>query len=148
MKRVFVLWLIFLAMAQGREYKAVFDCSSDDARYISGRMKLVEETLRLIEKQGNTGTFALTLHGGCVPIVAANMDEIVSDEELPLIRQAQETLKRLHGEKKVEIVACAMSLKANGLDAGDVLPFVRVSEDSFIDTIGYQNDGYAVMTFP
>ena len=40
-----------------------------------------------------------------------------------------------------------MSLNANGIDQKDVLPFVDISENSFIDTMGYQNHGYAIMTF-
>jgi len=40
-----------------------------------------------------------------------------------------------------------MSLENNGLEQADVLPFVRISPNSFIDTIGYQNNGYALMTF-
>jgi intracellular sulfur oxidation DsrE/DsrF family protein len=111
-------------------------------------MKVVEETIRLIEKQGETARFAITLHGGCVPMVAGRMDDIVSDKELVFAKKAQETLRRLHEDNGVEIVACAMSLEANGIDEVDVVPFVQISPDSFIDTIGYQNDGYALMTFP
>jgi len=66
---------------------------------------------------------------------------------MPYVKRAQETITRLAKEKGVEIVACAMSLDANALEQKDVLPFIRISEDSFIDTIAYQNSGYAVMTF-
>lgn len=148
MKRVVVLLLMLASVSQGREYKAVFDCSTDDQRFISSRMKVVEETIRLIEKQGDTARFAITLHGGCVPMVAERMDDIVSDKELVFAQKAQETLRRLHEDNGVEIVACAMSLEANDIDEVDVVPFVQISPDSFIDTIGYQNDGYALMTFP
>ena len=63
------------------------------------------------------------------------------------IQKAQETIKRLSEEKNVEIVVCNMSLKANDVDTKEVLPYIRLSKDSFIDTIGYQNKGYGIMTF-
>lgn len=139
--------LLFLNALQGQEYKAVFDCSSDNARYIMTRINLVEKTMSMIEKRGEVATFAITLHGGCVPIISKEFADITSQEDIPYIQKAQESITRLSKEKNVEIVACAMSLNANGIDQKDVLPFVHISENSFIDTMGYQNHGYAIMTF-
>jgi intracellular sulfur oxidation DsrE/DsrF family protein len=147
MKRKLLLLSILVGLLQAQEYKSVFDCSSDDPRYISGRMMLIEKTMELIEKRGDKATFAITVHGGCIPMVSRAFDEIVYDEDMPYVKRAQETITRLAKRKGVEIVACAMSLDANALEQKDVLPFIRISEDSFIDTIAYQNSGYAVMTF-
>ena len=147
MKQTFLLLFTLFGALHAQEYKAVFDCSSDDARYISGRMMLVEKTIEMIEKRGDKATVAITLHGGCVPMASRAFDEIIYDEDMPYIQNAQNVITRLAGKKGVEIVACAMSLDANALEQKEVLPFVRISENSFIDTIGYQNRGYAVMTF-
>jgi intracellular sulfur oxidation DsrE/DsrF family protein len=73
--------------------------------------------------------------------------DIVDDEDIPTIKKAQESIRRLAKEKKVKIIACAMSWEANAIEPKEVLPFVTISENSFIDTIGYQNNGYALMTF-
>ena len=139
--------VMLLGVVQAQEFKAVFDCSSDDARFILSRINLIEMTMRMIEKRGDKAKFALTLHGGCVPMVSKEYGEVVYDEDQPYIKKAQETITRLSKKKDVEIVACAMSLEHNGLEQADVLPFVRISPNSFIDTIGYQNNGYALMTF-
>lgn len=147
MKQTLLLILTLFGTIQAQEYKAVFDCSSDDARYISGRMILVEKTIGMIEQRGDKATVAITLHGGCVPMASRAYDEIIYDEDMPYIKNAQNIITRLAKKKGVEIVACAMSLDANGLEQQEVLPFVRISENSFIDTIAYQNRGYAVMTF-
>lgn len=149
MKTLIAAGVLFLAeaMLNAREYKAVFDCSSGDARYVASRMAVVEETVRLIELKGDTAKIALTLHGGCVGAVIRNIEEILDADDAVMMEKARESITRLHENRGSEIVACAMSLDANGIDKSDVLPFVRISEDSFIDTIGYQNDGYAVMTF-
>ena len=134
-------------LLQAQEYKAVFDCSSGDARFILSRMNLIDITMMMIEKNGDKARFAITLHGGCVPMVSKAYDEVVADEDLIYVKKAQETLVRLSKKKNIEIVACAMSLENNGLEREDIVPFVRISENSFIDTIGYQNRGYAIMTF-
>jgi intracellular sulfur oxidation DsrE/DsrF family protein len=146
MKQIAILFML-VGIAQAQDYKAVFDCSSGDARFILGRMNLIEITMLMIEKRGDKAHFALTLHGGCVPMISKEYGEVVYDEDQPYIQKAQETITRLSKRKGFEIVACAMSLENNGLEQEDVLPFVRISPNSFIDTIGYQNDGYALMTF-
>ena len=63
------------------------------------------------------------------------------------IKKAQNQLKRLATKKGVKVIVCAMSLNAKTIEEEDVLPFVEISKNSFIDTIAYQNDGYALMTF-
>ena len=147
MYKVLLTILIFAGVTQAKEYKTVFDCSSSDASYIKSRMWLVGKTMDMIEKRGDTATVAITLHGGCVQMVAQDYEMIVPDEDIKNIEKAQNYLLSLSKRKSVEVVACAMSLSASGIEKGDVLPFVKVSDNSFIDTIGYQNSGYALMTF-
>lgn len=149
-KKYVLLSLLLLPGAiQAKEYKAVFDCSSKNVGYIASRMFLIERTQDRIEKNGGSVKFAITIHGGCAPIVSENYDEIVSydDEELEIIAKAQTQLKRLATKKGVDVIVCAMSLNANTIEQDDVVPYAKISENSFIDTIGYQNDGYALMTF-
>jgi len=139
--------IVTFSVLPADEYKAVFDCSSDDASYIKSRMWLVGKTLDMIEKKGDTTKFVITLHGGCVPMVSKLYTEIVDDEDLPTIKKAQESITHLAKEKGVKIIVCAMSLNANAIEKKEVLPFVAISDNSFIDTIHYQNLGYALMTF-
>lgn len=147
MMKYMVVLLITLRLLHAQEYKAVFDCSSNDAQFIMSRMNLIDKTMQMIEKRSETAKFAITLHGGCVPMVSRTYSEVIDDSDVLFIRQAQEALIRLSKNKNIEIVACAMSLDSNAIEKSDVLPFVRISENSFIDTIRYQNHGYAIMTF-
>ena len=148
---MFIKLMLFLLMlgsfVQAKEYKVVFDCSAKDARFVMGRMILIERTINMIKEQGDSALVALTLHGGCVAMVSRNYDEIVDDADMDYIQKAQESISRLKKEKNVEVIVCAMSLNANTIDEDDVLPFVKITPNSFIDTIGYQNDGYALMSF-
>ncbi|MDD2791357.1 MAG: hypothetical protein PHU40_11940 [Sulfurimonas sp.] len=114
----FYLLLLLSSLAQAHEYKAVFDCSSDDAKYILSRMMLLEKTITMIEKDEERAKFALTLHGGCVAMVSKSYEDMTPDDELVYVSKAQETIKRLAEEKNVTIVACAMSLKSNAIAKG------------------------------
>lgn len=142
-----VFLFMFLGVVNAQEHKAVFDCSSDDAYFILSRMNLIEKTMLMIENNGDTSKFAITLHGGCVAMVSKAYEDIVDDADVNYIKQARETLTRLSKRENLEIVVCAMSLDANAIDKDEVSPFIRISKNSFIDTISYQNRGYAMMTF-
>lgn len=147
MRKYIFLISILLSFTQAQEYKSVFDCSSNNARFVMTRMSLIEKTMNMIEKRGDKAKFAITLHGGCVPMVSSAYGEIVPDEDMPYIKRAQESIRRLSKDKKVKIIVCAMSLNANAIENKEVLLFIHISENSFIDTIGLQNKGYALMTF-
>ena len=147
MKSLFLLLFVFLSLVQAREYKAVFDCSSGDASYVKSRMWLIGKTIDMMQSKGDTADVVLTLHGSCVPMISEDYELIVPDEDLENIKKAQDFLTKLAKEKNVKVIACQMSLNANAIDQKSVLPFVKITPNSFIDTIGYQNDGYALMTF-
>ncbi|MEN4052913.1 MULTISPECIES: DsrE family protein [Sulfurimonas] len=146
--RIFTLFLLlFVTFAEAKEYKVVFDCSSNDANYLKSRMWLVGKTIDMIEEQGDSIKAALTIHGKCALIASENYDMLVEGEAVNAMKQAQEYLIELSKRKNIELVVCAMSLNANSIDKEDVLPFLKISKNSYIDTIAYQNDGYALMTF-
>lgn len=148
MKYLLIVFIFLASITQAKEYKAVFDCSSKNAAYINSRMHLIERTINMIVEDGNSVDFVLTIHGGCAPLVSVNADEVIRDDnDLEIIEKAQVQLKKLAVKKNVKVIVCAMSLNANTIDADDVFPFVKISKNSFIETIGYQNDGYALMTF-
>jgi len=145
MMRVWAAFLFLGTVAWAQPYKAVFDCSSSNATYVKSRMWLIGKTMDMMEKEGDTTDFVITLHGGCVPMVSNEFDMIVDDKDIDAIKKAQEYLKELATKRGVRVIACAMSLSVNGIEQKEVLPFVQISKNSFIDTIKYQNNGYALM---
>ena len=80
-------------------------------------------------------------------MVSKDYDWLVDDKDIPYIKKAHESITHLAKEKGVKIIVCAMSLNANTIEKKEVLPFISISDNSFIDTIRYQNEGYALMTF-
>lgn len=147
MKKILISLFLLLSTSQAKEYKVVFNCSSNDAEFIKTRMWLVDKTITMIQEQGNSVKAALTIHGGCTPLVSKSPKDIVADEDLKHFQKAQEHLTKLVKEENLEVVACAISLKRNLIEQNDVLDFITISPNSFIDTIAYQNDGYAIITF-
>ncbi len=109
-------------------------------------MVLVERTIDMIERNGDSANFAITIHGSCAKIVSKEYDEIVKDDELGSVKVAQAQLMKLD-KRGVKVVVCAMSLNANAIDQKSVIPSIKISPNSFLDTIKYQNDGYALMVF-
>jgi len=142
-----LIFITLFSFLQAKEYKAIFDCSSKNVGYITSRVFLIERTMDMIEKNGDSVKFAITIHGSCAAITSVNFDEIVEENEVELMQKAQTQLKKLATKKDVKITVCAMSLNANNIEKEDVVGFVNISANSYIDTIGYQNDGYALMTF-
>ena len=147
MKQIFIVIFFLASPLLAKEYKSVFDCSSKDVSYITSRMFLIERTMDMIEAKGDSVKFALTIHGSCAAIVSKNFDEVVDEDDEELMQKAQTQLIKLANKKDVAVTVCAMSLNANTIPKEDVLSFVNISENSFIDTIAYQNDGYALMSF-
>lgn len=128
-------------------YKAIFDCSSDNTSFIKSRMWLIGKTIDMIEKKGDKTDFIITIHGGCAPMVSKEYDMIVPDEDVKNIKKAQEYLEVLSKKRGVKVIVCAMSLASKAIEQKEIVSFVNISPNSFIDTIGYQNKGYALMTF-
>lgn len=148
MIKLFLLFnLLSISILQATEYKVVYDCSASDASYIKSRMWLIGKTMDMMEEQGDSSKVVLTLHGGCVAMVSKEYDMMVPDEDVAAIKKAQEYLKTLIQRKNVKVITCAMSLASNAIDKGEVLPSIDISKNSFLDTIKYQNMGYALMTF-
>ena len=143
----FVLLLTFIGTLEAKEYKAVFDCSSGDSSYIRSRMWLIDKTISMIEAKGDKATVAVTLHGKCVAMVSQHYELIVPDEKIEDIKKAQGYLRTLIDNRGVAVTVCAMSLANNAISQEDVIERVKISPNSFLDTISYQNDGYALMTF-
>ncbi len=146
-KIILLIALIFTVSVQAKEHKVVFDCSASNAEYIKTRMWLVGKTIDMFEKNGDSVDVALTLHGSCVPMTSQNYELLVQDEDTEAIKQAQEYLIALSKRKNISITVCAMSLAKKSIIKEDILPFIHISPNSFLDTIRYQNEGYALMTF-
>ena len=146
-KTILLIALLFLSALHAKEYRVVYDCSSSEASFIKSRMWLIGKTMDMMKENGDSSRVVLTLHGDCVPMVSEDYDMLVTDEDVNDIEQAQKYLISLSERENIKIIVCAMSLAAKSISQKEVLPFIEISKNSFLDTIKYQNEGYALMTF-
>ncbi len=146
MKKFLLASLLPLFLA-AQEYKVVFDCSSERMGYLKSRMWLIAKTMDMFQEKGDSLTVALTMHGKCSMLASEDLDVYVNMEELSAALEAQKYLQKLLQRKGVEAVVCAMSLDANAIDKDSILEGIKVSPNSYMDTIRFQSMGYAVMTF-
>ena len=146
-KTILLIALLFVSALHAKEYSVIYDCSSNKASFVKSRMWLIGKTMDMMQENGDSSRVVLTLHGGCVPMVSEDYDMLVSDKDVKDIEQAQKYLISFSKRENVKIIVCAMSLAAKSISQKEVLPFIEVSKNSFLDTIKYQNEGYALMTF-
>ncbi len=144
LRTIFLTIFTLYATAQAQELKAIFDCSSKDASYIDSRMMLIEKTMDMIKEDKDKVNFVLTIHGECIKAASKNYADMIEIEDVAHINNAQKTMERI-SKKGVKIIACAIALSHYKIDQKDVLPFMKISKNSYIDLIKYQNQGYALM---
>ncbi len=145
-KTVFFLFLLSVGVFS-KDYKVVFDCSSGDAAYLKSRMWLIGKTIDMFKEKGDTLEVAITMHGKCSLLASEDFDVVVDEKDVKTIRTAQEYLQKLTKRSNVKATVCAMSLDANGVEQESILDGISISANSFIDTIKYQKDGFALMSF-
>ncbi len=141
------LFLLLAVTIEAKEYKVVFDCSSGDMGYLKSRMWLIGKTVDMFKDEGDTLKTVLTMHGQCAKLASEDLEFYVDEQQKKKALQAQKYLLQLLKKDKAKVYVCAMSLDANEIEAESILPKIKISKNSFIQTIKYQNKGYALMTF-
>ena len=144
--RIFFLFLIVIGL-EAKEYKVIFDCSSGDMGYLKSRMWLIGKTIDMFQKRGDNLQVVLTMHGKCSILASEDFDMYIRKEEVQKAKTAQEFLQLLLKRKNFKAFVCAMSLDANDIDKESIMERIKISPNSFTETIRYQNEGYAIMTF-
>lgn len=146
MKQLMVMCALLFSM-YGTEYKAVFDCSSKNFDYLQSRISLIEKTVSMIQAKKDTTDFTLLIHSGCTPISAVIPENLVKPSEVGFITNIQSKLEVLHKKYKVKILLCELAMNNADMEKDEVLSFITFTPNSFIDAIGLQNRGFAMMTF-
>lgn len=147
MKRLILLTLVLCGMLYAKPYKAVYDLSMSDMRYVLNRVMLIEKTAAMLKEKGETSEFVITIHSGATPIMAKMPDMYADEQDVPVIYNIHATLKRLKERYGVRIIGCNMAANAFGMEADELLPLLEMSPNSIIELIGLQNSGYAAVYF-
>ena len=143
-KTLLALGLLATSLFGGEPYKALFDCSSGDMKFVASRIWLIQKTADQLLEEKEPYDFVVTIHSGCTPIVAADPSGYPEADRLEGIQMQMETLAEEYG---VKFVACGIAAQRYALGKEDLLPFVTTVPNSITEAIRLQNQGYALIPF-
>jgi intracellular sulfur oxidation DsrE/DsrF family protein len=128
-----------------REAKVIWDITIGDERLFKDRLKLIQETADSLRKKGIIPKFIISIHGPATKFVTKSFAGTVFEKEkiegLPSIHK---TLQRL-AKKGIRIQQCGVTLKRGNIAHKDVLPFIAVEENVWVNMSALLNKGYACM---
>mgnify|MGYP002640957218 CR=1 FL=1 len=139
MKKI-IISLVLLLSTLAANQKAVFDCASEDMKFVFTRMALIELTAKEFQEKNTSYDFVLTIHSKCTQIV----DKTSEDK---YVKATHKKLKSLKEAYNVKIEVCGIAVDRLGYEKSDLLPFVDTVENSITRVITLQNDGYAFIPY-
>ena len=139
MKKIIISLLMFFSLL-GANQKAVFDCASEDMKFVYTRMSLIELTAKELQEAKIPYDFVLTIHSKCTQTV----DKTSEDKYVKNIHKKLETLK---ADYNVKIEVCGIAVDRLGYEKSELLPFVKIVNNSITRVISLQNQGYAFIPF-
>ena len=146
MKKLLPILLFVFSLSFAGEYRAVFDCSSSNARFVLNRLFLIQKTAEDFKEDNLKYKFEITMHGGCVLFLKKKNYDFSPKERLIVqdIKNQLEILKELYG---IKIKACNIALTRYNLSKNDIVDFVDIVKNSWKEIIILQNNGYALVPF-
>mgnify|MGYP001548359499 FL=1 len=120
----------------------VFDCSSDNEKYIASRLWLIDMSIKEYISNGTPYNVVLTIHSGCTDIVSKDVD---ADDKM--MKNIHKKLEIVSKHENVSIEACQIAVDRFKIKHDDLHPFVSLVPNSITRVISLQNDGYAYIPF-
>ncbi|BAI79801.1 conserved hypothetical protein [Deferribacter desulfuricans SSM1] len=156
MKKTLVVFLVILALPimsfagkltneevlKGvKKANVIFDVNVNKPELLLFRLKLIEQTVKDLEKYNKRGDIVVAIRGkGSLYVTKGN--KYVDEIELPVKKLIQKQIKIL-AAKNIKLVQCGIATKVLGIKNDDILSEIDVVDNSFITLIGYQMKGYA-----
>lgn len=89
---------------------------------------------------------AIVFHGAAVKLLSSDRSGF-DKEDNAAIDKFQDTLRQMKKEG-VKLEVCLYAVKKFGLDAATIMPEIDQVGNGFISVVGYQAQGYTVVTIP
>lgn len=136
----------YAALAGVQQVKAVFDVSvgsPQTANVVFWAVKNVyeDESVRALPKQPQV---AVVFHGPAVKLISTDHRDFKDSDKEALAEFAN--MIRQMKKDGVKIEVCLYALKVLGVDPATILPEVDKVGNGFISVVGYQAQGYSVVT--
>jgi intracellular sulfur oxidation DsrE/DsrF family protein len=136
----------YAALGGVKQVKAVFDVSlgsPQTANIVFWAVKNVyeDESVRALPKQPQV---AVVFHGPAVKLISTDHQDFKGSDKEALDTFAN-TIRQMKKDG-VKIEVCLYALKVMGVDPATMLPEVDIVGNGFISVVGYQAQGYSVVT--
>ncbi len=124
--------------------KAVFDVRYTSTKTAARHLKLVHQTVRDLVAMGKTPDFKMVFVGQSVKMVSSDRGGF-TEEETKDLDAIVEAVAELSNEG-VGLEICKVALGAANVDPNTVLPELKRVENGWFSLIGYQSQGYALLS--
>lgn len=121
-----------VALAGSSSGKIFFDVNVAEGEKLSLYLQVINETRVALVRQQVRPEIVVAFRGPAVKLVAKSAPSIAAQ-----IRELQ--------SQGVRFEACAVATKLFGVNNAEILPEVTVVGNTFISSLGYQNQGYALI---
>lgn len=123
--------------------KAVWDFTTGDARRFHDRVSLMLHAARSFQSQGISVDFVVLLHAGSTKFGAKTFagTKFANDDagNLKEIHATLEELTQIGG--RIEV--CEIAMQRSDVARTNIVPFMEIEENVFVNSIALQNRGYA-----
>lgn len=121
-----------------------FDVNLDDSQKLLLRMNVLQQTVQQLREAGLDISAVIGFRGGASRFITRG-DHYVLDEESADKKKIQESISRFSDER-ITIEQCSIAADLLAISHEDFLPGVRIVANGYVSLIGYQNQGYAVVS--
>lgn len=122
---------------------AVWDFTTGDARRFHDRASLMLHAARSFGAQGIAVDFVVLLHGAATKFGARSFDGTkFADDDASQLGPIQTTLEELtRAGGRIEV--CEIAMQRCDVARENIVPFMEIEENVFVNSIALQNRGYA-----
>ena len=132
------------AIADMQTGKGIFDITRADPASIAGTLAVINQTVDGLIEQGVTPDLIVAFRGGSVANLAKNPSHLPEKQQAEA-RKLAEIIQTM-AERGVYFEACAIALQRAGVEPEDLLDEVNPVANTYISMIGYQAQGYALIS--
>lgn len=132
------------AIADMQTGKAIFDITRADPASIAGTLAVINQTVDGLIEQGVTPDLIVAFRGGSVANLAKDPSHL-PEQQQPEARKLADIINTM-AERGVYFEACAIALQRTEVEPEDLLDEVNPVANTYISMMGYQAQGYALIS--
>jgi len=121
-----------------------FDVNLNDAQKLELRMDLLQRTVQEIEESGANLSVVIGFRGGASRFITRD-DHYVLEEEIASKVKIQDWIRKF-AQRGITIEQCSIAAELYDIQTDDFLPEITIVKNGYVSLIGYQLQGYAVVS--